>query len=148
MGPERGAGVDAPGGRPVVYNRSAATSTLGFDGGDDPWHQLHLLPATRCGEEGRGTFWRRRRALPRRGGNALRRGTDALGFGTAIGEELDYYTMDGEEDGDDGLPSDMSGSYVTRDGGTTSNFSPKAVLRSTSELMTMEAAGWYWNASS
>ena len=79
---------------------------------------------------------------------ALRRGTDALGFGTAAGEELDCYTADGEEDRDDGLPSDMSGSYVTRDGGTTSNFSPKAVLRSTSELMTKEAAGWYWNASS
>ena len=45
MGAEGGAGVDAPGGRPVVYNRSAATSTLGFDGGDDPWHQLHLLPS-------------------------------------------------------------------------------------------------------
>ena len=55
-------GVDAPGRCPVAYNRSAATSTLCLDGGDDPWRQSRPLPARRCGEEGRGTSWRRRRA--------------------------------------------------------------------------------------
>ena len=80
--------------------------------------------------------------------DTLSRGTNASGYGTATGEELDCYIADGEDDVDDGSSSDRSESYVTRDGGTTSNFSPKAVLRSTSELMTKEAAGWYWNASS
>ena len=53
--------------------------------------------------------------------DALSRGTDASGHGTATGEELDCYTTDGEDDGDDGSSSDRSESYVTRDGGTTSN---------------------------
>ena len=53
--------------------------------------------------------------------DALSRGTDASGYGTATGEELDCYTADGEDDGDDGSSSDRSESYVTRDGGTTSN---------------------------
>ena len=53
--------------------------------------------------------------------DALSRGTDASGYGTATGEELDCYTTDGEDDGDDGSSSDRSESYVTRDGGTTSN---------------------------
>ena len=53
--------------------------------------------------------------------DALSRGTDASGYGTATGEELDCYTADGEDDVDDGSSSDRSESYVTRDGGTTSN---------------------------
>ena len=59
--------------------------------------------------------------------DALSRGTDALGYGTAAGEDLDCYTADGEDDGDDGSSSDRSGSFVTRDGGTTSNFLSTAV---------------------
>ena len=57
--------------------------------------------------------------------DTLSRGTNASGYGTATGEELDCYTADGEDDGeddgDDGSSSDRSESYVTRDGGTTSN---------------------------
>ena len=53
--------------------------------------------------------------------DALSRGTDASGYNTATDEELDCYTADGEDDVDDGWSSDRSESYVTRDGGTTSN---------------------------
>ena len=45
------------------------------------------------------------------------------------GEELDCYTADGEDNGDDGSSSDRSGSYVSRDGGTTRNFFSTAVLQ-------------------
>ena len=31
--------------------------------------------------------------------DALSRGTDALGYGTAVGKELDCYTADGEDNG-------------------------------------------------
>ena len=58
----------------------------------------------------------------------LTRSTDALGNGTAAGEELDCYTADGEDDGDDGSSSDRSGSYVT-------------TCCSTSKSMTTAAAG-------
>ena len=44
-----------------------------------------------------------------------------LDYGTTAGEGLDCYTADGEDDVDDGSSSDRSKSYVTRDGGTTSN---------------------------
>ena len=50
-----------------------------------------------------------------------------MGYGTAAGEELDCYTADGEDDGDDGSSSDRSGSFVTRNGGMTSNFLSTAV---------------------
>ena len=53
--------------------------------------------------------------------DTLSRGTNASGYGTATGEELDCYTADGDYDGDEGSSSDSSESYVTRDGGTTSN---------------------------
>ena len=55
--------------------------------------------------------------------DTLSRGTNASGYGTATGEELDCYTADGEDDVDDGSSSDRSESYVTRDGGTTNNLS-------------------------
>ena len=61
--------------------------------------------------------------------DALSRGTVASGYGTAMGEELDCYTAGGEDDGDEGSSSDRSASYVTRDGGTASNFPSTAVLQ-------------------
>ena len=45
-------GVDTPGGCPVVYNRSAATSTLGLDGGDNLWHQSALSLPGGAGRRG------------------------------------------------------------------------------------------------
>ena len=75
--------------------------------------------------------------------DALSRGTDASGYGTATGEELDCYTADGEDDGDEGSSSDSSESYVTRDSGTTNNLTSRPRLCcSTSESMTTAAAGW------
>ena len=75
----------------------AATSTLGLDGGDDPWRQSRPISARKCREEGRGTSWRRQRASlppPRRMArrrlrwdkngetDALSRGADVFGYGT------------------------------------------------------------------
>ena len=44
-----------------------------------------------------------------------------LDYGTTAGEGLDCYTADGEDDRDNGSPSDRSRSYVTRDGVMTSH---------------------------
>ena len=76
------------------------------------------------------------------GTDVLSRGTDSLGYGTAASVELDYYTADGEDGGDDGSLSDRIGSYVTRDGGTTRNFPCPRRCCSTSKSMTTAAAGW------
>ena len=74
--------------------------------------------------------------------DVLSRGTDASGYGTAAGEELDCYTADGDDDGDKGSSSDSSESYVTRDGGTTNNLTSRPRLCcSTSESMITAAVG-------
>ena len=112
-------GVDAPGGCLVAYNRSAAPhppSAL------TAWTTRGVsratLPTRRCGEEGCGISWRRQRASlppPRRIAwvaaardknsetDALSQGTDALGYSIAAAEELDCYTVDVEDNGDDSL---------------------------------------------
>ena len=77
------------------------------------------------------------------GTDVLSWGTDVLGYGTAAGVELDCYTADGEDVGDNGSLSDRSGSYVTRDGGTTSNNFPcPRRCCSTIKSMTTAAVGW------
>ena len=69
--------------------------------------------------------------------------TDASGYGSAASEELNCYTLDGDDDGDEGSSSDSSESYVTRDGGTTNNLTSRPRLCcSTSESMITAAVGW------
>ena len=88
-------GVDAPGGCPVAYNRSVATSTLGLDGGDNTWRQSRPFPARRCGEEGRGTSWRRRCASsppPRRMARRRLRGTRIARLTRSAGEQTHQAT--------------------------------------------------------
>ena len=88
-------GVDAPGGCLIAYNRSVATSTLGLDGGDNTWRQSRPFPARRCGEEGRGTSWRRRCASsppPRRMARRRLRGTRIARLTRSAGEQTHQAT--------------------------------------------------------
>ena len=150
-------GVDAPGGCPVAYNRFAAPSpsaltvgtTLGVSRARSPlggasrrvWNLLEKAVCSIASAEKDGA------AAAARDDNSetdvLSRGTDASGYGTAAGEELDCYTADGDDDGDEGSSSDSSESYVTRDGGTTNNLTSRPRLCcSKSESMITAAAGW------
>ena len=54
--------------------------------------------------------------------------TDILGYDMAEDEETDRYVMAGEDDGDDGSSSVRSDSYMTGEGGTTSDFPSTAAL--------------------
>ena len=53
---------------------------------------------------------------------------DILGYDMAKDEETDRYVVAGEDDGDDGSSSVRSGSYMTGEGGTTSDFPSTAAL--------------------
>ena len=60
---------------------------------------------------------------------ALSQETDVLGYGATAGKEPDCCADDGEEEEDEGFSSDRSGSCVTKDGETTSNFPSTAMLQ-------------------
>ena len=54
--------IETEGFEKYLDKKFTGTKRFGLDGGDDPWRQSHTLPVKRCGEEGRGTSRRRRRA--------------------------------------------------------------------------------------